>query len=59
MNIVEIKQEEVNEIYGFLEGLQDYGHIFHYPPEKLDVPFGKIMEGIKEIEQLMKDSFEM
>ena len=46
-------------MYDFLEGLQDYGHIYHYPPEKLDEPFKKIMEGIEEIQRLMKDSFEM
>lgn len=32
-----------------LEGLQDYGHIYHYPPEKLDEPFKKIIEGIEEV----------
>lgn len=59
MDIKEIKNIEVGEIYDFLEGLQDYGHIYHYSPEKLDEPFKKIMEGIKEIQKLMKDSFEM
>ncbi len=59
MNIKKIKEEEVSEMYDFLEGLQDYGHIYHYPPEKLDEPFKKIMEGIEEIQQLMKDSFGM
>lgn len=59
MDIKEIKKEEVSEMYDFLEGLQDYGHIYHYPPEKLNEPFKKIMEGIEEIQQLMNDSFEM
>jgi hypothetical protein len=59
MDIKEIKKEEVSEMYDFLKGLQDYGHIYHYPPEKLDDPFKKIMEGIKEIQQLMEDSFDM
>ena len=59
MDIKKIKKEEVSEMYDFLEGLQDYGNIYHYPPEKLDEPFKKIMEGIEEIQQLMKDSFEM
>ena len=59
MDIKEIKSTEVSEMYDFLEGLQDYGHIYHYPPEKLDEPFKKIMEGIDEIQQLMKDSFEI
>lgn len=59
MDIKEIKKYEIQEIRDFLEGLEDYGHIYHYPPEKLDEPFRKILEGIEEIEQLMKDSFEM
>lgn len=59
MDIKEIKSTEISEMYDFLEGLQDYGHIFHYPPEKLDEPFKKIIEGIKEVHQLMNDSFEM
>jgi molecular chaperone GrpE (heat shock protein) len=59
MDIKEIKKQDVSEIYDFLEVLQDYGHIYHYPPEKLDDPFKKIMEGMQEIQQLMKDSFEM
>lgn len=47
MNIKEIKKQEVCEMYDFLEGLQDYGHIYHYLPEKLDEPFKKIMEWMK------------
>ena len=59
MDIKQIKKEQVTEIYDFLQTLQDYGHIYHYPPEKLDEPFQKIMQGIEEIQKLMKDSFEM
>ncbi len=59
MDIKEIKKEEISEIYDFLNLLQDYGHVYHYPPEKLDEPFKKIMEGIQEIQQLMDDSYEM
>ena len=59
MDIKEIKKEDINEIYDFLEGLQNYGHIYHYPPERLDEPFKKIIDGIDEVRQLMKDSFEM
>lgn len=59
MDIKEIKKYEIQEIRDFLEGLEDYGHIYHYPPEKLDEPFRKILEGIEEVQQLMKDSFEM
>ena len=59
MDIKEIKKEEISEIYDFLNLLQDYGHVYHYPPEKLDEPFKKIIEGIQEIQQLMDDSYEM
>lgn len=59
MDIKKIKSDEIQEIYNFLDGLQEYGHIYHFPPENLDVPFKKILEGIKEIQKLMKDSFEM
>ena len=59
MDIKQIKQIEIQEIRDFLEGLEDYGHIYHYPPEKLDEPFMKILEGIKEIQELMKESWSM
>ena len=59
MDIKEIKKQEIDDIYDFLQGLQEYGHIYHYPPEKLDEPFKKILEGIQEIQQLTKDSYEM
>ena len=59
MDIKKIKEVEISEIYDFLEGIQDYGHIYHYPPEMLDEPFKKILEGIEEVQELMKGSFEM
>lgn len=59
MDIAKLKSTEIIEIYDFLDGLREYGHIYHYPPEMLDAPFKKILEGINEIQQLMKDSFEM
>lgn len=59
MDIKQLKKQEISDIYDFLYGLEDYGHIYHYPVEKLNKPFEKIMEGISEIQQLMKDSFEM
>ena len=59
MDIKKIKSQEVEEIFDFWQGLQDYGHIYHYPPERLDEPFRKIMEGIEEVQGLMNDSFEM
>lgn len=59
MNIKEIKKNEMQEIIDFYHDINDYGHIYHYPPERLDEPFKKILEGIEEIQKLMKDSFEM
>jgi len=59
MNIREIKSTEVGEIYDFLDVLNDYGHIFHLDPKLLDAPFEKIMDGIKEIEKMMDDSYSM
>lgn len=59
MDIKEIKSEEIEEMYGFLQNLQDYGHIYHFPLEKLDEPFKKIMEGMQEVEELMEESWGM
>ena len=59
MDIKEIKAFEISEIHDFLGGLEDYGHIYHYPAERLDEPFKKIMEGIEEVQQMMNESFEM
>lgn len=59
MNIKDIKKEEIQEIRDFCNDIDEYGHIYHYPPEKLDEPFRKILEGISEIHKMMKDSFEM
>jgi hypothetical protein len=59
MDIKKIKEQEIKEISDFLEGLEEYGHVYHYPPEKLDEPFKKILEGIQEIHELMDDSYEM
>jgi len=59
MNIGDIKSFELEEIQDFLDGIEEYGHIYHYPPERLDAPFAKIMQGIKEVRDLMTDSFEM
>lgn len=59
MDIKEIKKDQLSDIYEFLNVIDEYGHIYHYPPERLDAPFEKIIEGINEIHELMKDSFEM
>ncbi len=59
MDIKKIKPEEIQEIRDFLESMEEYGHIYHFPPERLDEPFNKILEGISEIRKLMKESFEI
>ena len=59
MDIKKIKEQEIDDIYDFLEVLEEYGHVYNYPPEKLDEPFKKILESIQEIYELLKDSCEM
>jgi hypothetical protein len=54
-----LKKEEMQEILDFYYGIKEYGHIYHYPPEKLDEPFKKILEGIAEVQKLMDDSWSM
>jgi hypothetical protein len=54
-----LKKEEMQEILDFYYGIEEYGHIYHYPPEKLDEPFKKILEGIAEVQKLMDDSWSM
>lgn len=59
MDIKKIKEQEIHDISNFLEVLEEYGHVYHFPPEKLDEPFKKILEGIQEINELIDDSYEM
>ena len=59
MDIKDIKKEEMGDIIDFYYGIEEFGHIYHFPPERLDEPFKKIMEGIKEVQQLMDDSWGM
>ncbi len=59
MDIKKIKPQEISEIRDFLDQLEEYGHIYHFPPDRLDEPFKKILEGIAEIQHLQKESFEM
>ena len=59
MDIKKIKEQEIKEFSDFLEVLEEYGHIYHFPPEKLNEPFKKILEGIEEIRKLMDDSYDM
>lgn len=59
MDIKKLKSEEIQEIYDFLSGIEEYGHIYHYPPEMLDEPFKKILEAIETIQNMMKESWSM
>jgi hypothetical protein len=59
MDIKELKPQEMQEIIDFYHHIEDYGHIFHFEPEKLDEPFKKIIEGISEIRKMMDDSYGM
>lgn len=56
-DINQIKRFEMEEILDFYNTIIEYGHIYHFPPEKLDEPFNKILEGIKEIQNLMDESY--
>ena len=59
MDIKELKPQEMQEIINFYYHIEDFGHIFHFEPEKLDEPFKKIIEGISEIRKMMDDSYGM
>ena len=59
MDIKELKPQEMQEIIDFYYHIEDFGHIFHFEPEKLDEPFKKIIEGISEIRNMMDDSYGM
>lgn len=56
-HINDVKKEEMDEIIDFYHHIQDYGHIFLLPPEKLDEPFKKIMDGINEVREMINDSY--
>lgn len=58
-DIAKIKEYELEEILDFYNGVKEYGHIYYFPDKNLDEPFNKIMEGIQEVQQMMKDSFEI
>lgn len=49
----------MQDILDFYHGIEEYGHIFHLDPKLLDEPFRKILEGIAEVNQMMKDSWSM
>jgi hypothetical protein len=59
MDIKELKPNEMQEIIDFYHHIEDYGHIFHLDPSRLDEPFRKIIEGIYEIREMMEDSYGM
>jgi hypothetical protein len=58
-DIKEIKKAEMQEIIDFYYCIEEYGHIFHLDPKLLDEPFKKILEGMEEINKMMKDSWSM
>lgn len=59
MDIKQIKNSEMQEIADFCQRIDEYGHIFHLDPTLLDEPFKKILEGIREIDNMIDDSFSM
>ncbi len=57
MDIKKLKPEEMQEIIDFYYHVEEYGHIFHFEPDRLDEPFNKIIEAISEIRKMMDDSY--
>jgi len=58
-DIRDLKKDDLIKMQDFLETVEDYGHIYHYPDNKLNEPFKKITDGIDEILEMMNDSWEM
>ena len=56
-DIMEIKKSEMNEKIDFYYKIEEYGHIFHLDIKLFDEPFRKIIEGMKEVEKMMDDSY--
>ncbi len=57
MDIFQYKKLEMEEIIDFYYHVEEYGHIYYDEPELLDKSFNKILEGIKEIKQLIENNF--
>ena len=49
MEIKKIKSNKMQKIKDFCKSIDKYGNIYHFSQEKLDEPFKKIMEEIKEV----------
>lgn len=56
-HIGEIKKHEMGEIIDFYYFIEEYGHIFYDDPQILDVPFQKILDGIKEVHKITDDNY--
>jgi hypothetical protein len=56
-DIKELKKDEMMEVIDFYSFIKDYGHIFYDDPVVLDKPFKKIMEGIKEVRNIVEDNY--
>ena len=59
MDINDIKPDELQEIIDFYYFIKDFGHIYHFPENRLDAPFNKIIEGINEVRNYIDDSYSM
>ena len=57
-DINDIKQDELREIGFFICDVEDDGQVFRINQALLDEPFDKIMDGIKKIRRLMRESGE-
>jgi len=56
-DISEIKKSEICQIHDFLQLLNEYGHIFYNDPADLDAPFKKILDGIKDVEDIIQENY--
>lgn len=54
-NIQEIRNEEMEEVIDFYHFIKEYGHIFYGKNEDLEPAFTKIMEGMNEVRQIVKE----
>ena len=52
-----LKKIELDEIIDFYYFIQDNGHIFYDNTETLNIPFGKILEGINEIRTIIENNY--
>jgi hypothetical protein len=56
-NINIVKESEMQEIIDFYYYIKEYGHIVSVESKLLEIPFNKILEGMRDVCKLMDDSY--